>query len=313
MATIDFKELPEAGKASGQQDTFEMFARELLEHIGFRIIQGPSRGADGGKDLIIEETRTGLTGITRIKWIVSCKHFAFSGKSVTAKDEKNVLERVLAAECQGFLGFYSTLPSSAFSDLLHRQSKVKVKLFDREEIERLLLTSRAGQDLIKRFFPTSAAKLKHVPPVLFSDSEPLTCEECGKNLLDPPSGIWVLWRTAHKLESYGRHYVDVHFCCKGECDRRTQVNVESRHSALGRIYDSWDDIPDLIIPTVFLTRIMGFINGMAQGDKYEPDALEKKKQLFIALFPFISRHPSDEDKERLSRLTSIPSYLGGMG
>ena len=107
MGLLDFKEIPEAGKSSGQQDTFELFARELLSAMGFKIIQGPARGPDGGKDLIIEESRSGVIGTTQVKWLVSCKHFAHSGRSVRPEDEKNVLERVNAANCNGFLGFYS--------------------------------------------------------------------------------------------------------------------------------------------------------------------------------------------------------------
>jgi hypothetical protein len=56
MAILDYREIPEAGKASGQQDTFELFARDLLELLNFKVLQGPGRGADGGKDLVVEET-----------------------------------------------------------------------------------------------------------------------------------------------------------------------------------------------------------------------------------------------------------------
>src|SRR6516165_8476247 len=44
------------------RDLFELFAREFLELMGFRTIVGPDRGADGRRDLIVEELRTGIAG-----------------------------------------------------------------------------------------------------------------------------------------------------------------------------------------------------------------------------------------------------------
>ena len=77
MPLIDFKEIPIANSGKGNQDLFELFAREFLSEIGYEIIEEPARGADGGKDLIILERRTGIGGNTNFRWLVSCKHFAF--------------------------------------------------------------------------------------------------------------------------------------------------------------------------------------------------------------------------------------------
>ena len=51
---LDFKEIPQANLGSGLQDTFELFARDFLSYLGYRIIQDPDRGADGKKDLIVD-------------------------------------------------------------------------------------------------------------------------------------------------------------------------------------------------------------------------------------------------------------------
>ena len=48
MAVLDFKEIPKAHKVSGLQDTFELFARDFLSFIGYKILTDPDRGADGG-------------------------------------------------------------------------------------------------------------------------------------------------------------------------------------------------------------------------------------------------------------------------
>jgi Holliday junction resolvase-like predicted endonuclease len=92
--TLDFKEIPQGNIANGQQDTFELFARDFFEKLGFEILQHPSRGADGKKDLIVMEVIKSKTGIIKIKWLVSCKHKAHSGKSVSEDDEINILERI---------------------------------------------------------------------------------------------------------------------------------------------------------------------------------------------------------------------------
>ncbi len=66
MSVLDFKEIPEAHIASGEQDKFELFARDFFEQLGYKIIREPGRGADGGADLIIEEERKGIAGSTTI-------------------------------------------------------------------------------------------------------------------------------------------------------------------------------------------------------------------------------------------------------
>src|SRR5207248_3034358 len=81
MPVLHFTEI--ASPASGaERDNFEMFACEFLECLGFRTIIGHDRGPDAGRDLIVEEVRTGIAGETRVKWLVSCKHKAHSGASV---------------------------------------------------------------------------------------------------------------------------------------------------------------------------------------------------------------------------------------
>lgn len=49
MAIIDFKEIPQANIANGEQDCFELFAREFFDALGFSVIEDPDRGQDGGR------------------------------------------------------------------------------------------------------------------------------------------------------------------------------------------------------------------------------------------------------------------------
>ncbi|MEU4162561.1 hypothetical protein [Actinoplanes sp. NPDC026670] len=154
MGALDFSEIP-AANAGPRRDDWELFAREFLKWKGFQIISGPDRGADGGRDLIVEEVRLGPGGETRLRWLVSCKHFAPSGKSVGPNHEINIGERLKVHNCNGFMGFYSTICTSGLSDILSAQDHVVI--YDSASIERELLPSAGGFMLALRFMPNSAA------------------------------------------------------------------------------------------------------------------------------------------------------------
>lgn len=165
---IDFKEIPPANKGNGEQDRFEQFACDFLETIGFAIIRRPDRGPDGKKDLIVSDTRTGVGGQTTIKWLVSCKHNAHSGAAVKDTDEEDIYDRVIKHQCQGFLGFYSTLPASTLSDKLYAlNGKIEYTTFDSTRIERELLLNKQKERLLASYFPISHDKYRQN---LFSDN-----------------------------------------------------------------------------------------------------------------------------------------------
>ena len=44
MPILNFKEIPEAHIATGMQDTFELFARDFLSFMGYKIVTDPDRG-----------------------------------------------------------------------------------------------------------------------------------------------------------------------------------------------------------------------------------------------------------------------------
>lgn len=48
--------------------------------MGYRIIEDPNRGADGKRELIVEEVQQGVNSEHTLRWLVSCKHYAHSGK-----------------------------------------------------------------------------------------------------------------------------------------------------------------------------------------------------------------------------------------
>ncbi len=145
---IDFCEI-------ASSDTFELFAREFFEALGMRIVEPPARGPDLGRDLIIEDLMKGTWLSEPKRWIVSAKHHAHSGKAVGAADEIDVKGRADSAGAVGFLGFYSTLPSTALRDRLRGLSTIKVEIFDAGRIANHLMTRPALTPVFQQYFPKS--------------------------------------------------------------------------------------------------------------------------------------------------------------
>ena len=102
---IDWTEIPNG-------DSWELFARDFLAELGFVIDIGPGRGADAGRDLVVSEQLRGRLRTKKFTWLVSCKNFAVSDKSVGPDQENNITDRLKQHDADGFIGFYSTVPSS---------------------------------------------------------------------------------------------------------------------------------------------------------------------------------------------------------
>ena len=180
---IDFKEIQSDG------EIWELFFRDFLQELGFYIESSVDRGSDGKKDLIVSEQLKGFfLGNYKFKWLVSCKHFAHrnSSNSVKEDDEPNILERVKGFNCDGFIGFYSTVPSSSLNSRL-KQLKENLELkdyriFDYKLIENYLI--RIGfSEILYRYFPISYKEIKPIHLIL-DEYIPLKCEVCGKDILE---------------------------------------------------------------------------------------------------------------------------------
>lgn len=303
---LDFTEIPKANTGDGYQDTFELFARDFLELLGYEIFQHPDRGADGKKDLIVIESRPGLSGVSKLKWLVSCKHYAHSGKSVSDTNEPNILDRVTVHDCDGFIGFYSTLPATSLGKNIEGlKLKIGVQTFDREQIEKTLLESPEGQRLASRYFPESFKKYlveNPKPAKIFSNELEICCEYCNANLLSEEKkglGIFVLLRQMSDIgaSSYDKQpYVTAYFSCKGKCDRIQR----NKYSHEKNLIDEWTDISKFLTPTGYVKKLVGWLNSMQiDGQKIEGDAFDKLKQLFLHTFPFIAREQTSEEKKEI--------------
>lgn len=311
MAVVDFKEIPSAKGGYAGQDTWAFFARDFFMGLGLTIEQGPDRGPDLGKDLIISEERTGQLGARSVKWLVSCKHNAYTGNAVSDRDEIDILGRVRKFKADGFIGFYSTLPSAALAETLHRhKGEIEIVIYDSARIEEILVNNQDLQEIFQRYLPESFRKWQseRKSPVLIWDSySPLPCKVCGKDLLKERSGIVALAekRTSKRVTEI----VDIYWACKGNCDRAVEEQFDKR-----QLLTVWDDIEDLAIPFIFLRWIMGFMNDTRDGNTiFTEESYAKFKEFSIRVAQVVLRGTSKAERERIKDLMSIPSGFGGLG
>ncbi|WP_435178925.1 restriction endonuclease [Actinacidiphila sp. bgisy145] len=155
---LDFHELARDG------EDLEQLVRELALALGYRA-RWSGRGADGGRDLLLEESGDVLLGAKTRNWVVSCKHMSHAkdgaGRAVSGEDVGSVggiVDAVAQHEADGFLLVCSTQPSSALVSRLEsieRGKGVHTHVWDGVELERML-TSPRGWAVAQRFFPVSA-------------------------------------------------------------------------------------------------------------------------------------------------------------
>lgn len=139
--------------ADGEE--FEMFCEDLLKARRYILISCPSRGPDKGCDMILTYTYTDELGfIVDMRVLVECKHFAKSGRSVREGDIGNVVERVFANNCNGYLLITSTIPSSSVAHQLQGISNnpsipISASFWAKNDLENLL---SAFPQLEKKYF-----------------------------------------------------------------------------------------------------------------------------------------------------------------
>jgi hypothetical protein len=306
MAILDYREIPEAHKGSGLQDTFEQFAGEFLELLGMRLVERASRGADAGKDLAAVEVRRGKLGKSSIQYLVSCKHKAFSGKAVSPTDEQDIDDRIKRNGCDGFLGIYSTLATSNLQDKL-RSLGFEYQIFDNRRIERELLRTSEGLALAKRYFPLSIRQWvteNPSPVLLFGELQLVECEICGRDLLGkikPPGflgGVLGYCVKADQLHDPEPTIVDLCWYCKVKCMRK----MEQRLKGKSLVEDGWDDVHDYLHPTRFLSLLLSNFELVSQMNSF---ARHKFERFVTSAFQCVSRELTFEEKDIRERMREM--------
>ncbi|WP_273391694.1 hypothetical protein [Actinobacillus porcinus] len=174
MTLLDFTEIPSSSpkfnKDKNTLDAFEMFSKEFFETIlGAKIIKTVSRGADGGIDLKVKYKED--------MCLVSCKHYAHAGQAIGTNIEQDIIDRLNSSQCNKFIGFYTTIPSSSLINKLEKLSQNKqllsFEIFNSSDIEAHLLDVNNAKAwlLAARRFPNSYIKLfqKFVIPIKWYD------------------------------------------------------------------------------------------------------------------------------------------------
>lgn len=289
-ALLDFCEFPVNGEA------WEQFAREFLLEMNLRLKTTTGRGADQGKDLVVEEVLTGTFTDHSRSWLVSCKHNAHSDKAVGIDSESNIIDRVTQCGARGFIGFYSTVPSSALverlDDYRQRGQIEAFELFDNRRIESILL-QRSLTRLISTFFPISSREVRPIA-VLFERYVPLPCKVCGTDLLiedkiDNQAGIVVFEYNRAEPE---RRYLHTYAVCKGRCDAVLSKAVRSRGNST-----SWFDISDIALPPQFADYVGNLITEWA-SPSYSTHCREDMRSILRAIAQRVMRVPTFAELER---------------
>lgn len=197
MAILDFKEIPPSTKnkdrTTDDLDAFEKFAEEFFVKIkGAELLDKCNRGPDSGIDL-------------KIKYedeicLVSCKHHAHTGKSVTPQDEEStggLIDLLNQHKCTKFIGFYSTIASSGLKnklDGLFKDNKnFSYELFYNSDIEAaiLVINNPYGWLFAARHFPKSYTNLfpRFIIPIEYYNENSKELKKNGNSYtLDGPFG-----------------------------------------------------------------------------------------------------------------------------
>jgi hypothetical protein len=311
MALIDFKEIPSSKGGAEGQDMWALFAREFFEALHLIIEEGPDRGPDSGRDLIITESRRGVLRAGNHKWLVSCKHYAHSNKAVPDKDEIDPLGRVNKFHADGFIGFYSTVPSSGLSKTLEKiKNETEIEIYDGEKIERALLENRDLKNLFERFFPNSYkkynAKYKSSKAIVNSNVK-IRCNVCGKDLSNK-DGI-VAFGNKVIDDSHPIEIVDMYWACRNQCDRIMEQSFHKRGITTG-----WEEFGDLVIPLVFMHWVITWMNSIRKGEYvFTETAYEKFAEFTFVMAQRVVRETSSEERDRIVDLRDMPDFLGGLG
>jgi hypothetical protein len=149
---IDYRELPDDGVR------FEQVVRELLIRDEFNV-RWTGVGPDGGRDLLVIENAPGPLAPFERTWVVSCKHFAHSGKSVGTNDlDRSIIDTCKSVGASGFLLACSTQISSGLGTRfreIEQANGIVCRAWDGVEIEKRLMEPRAFS-LVSIFFPKAA-------------------------------------------------------------------------------------------------------------------------------------------------------------
>jgi predicted ATPase len=149
---IDFTQIE-----SGEE--FELLCEDLLQAMGFTIEAKVARGPGLGKDIIAAQTVADRVGFAEThRYLVECKHYAASGKSVQDRDIGSVVARMGTHDCDRYILVTSTVPSEKVRAQLAGIPNVvphyRATTWSKGDLGRLL---DEHPDVRERYFPPEVA------------------------------------------------------------------------------------------------------------------------------------------------------------
>lgn len=109
-------------------EEFELLCEKLIEALGFEIVSRPARGPGQGKDIVaVREIEDEFDGKLKQKFLIECKHFAKSDKSVQESDTKSIIDRMVRNQCDHYLLITSTIASVTVRDQIEAINNNHVK------------------------------------------------------------------------------------------------------------------------------------------------------------------------------------------
>ncbi|SDA19601.1 Restriction endonuclease [Sphingomonas sp. NFR15] len=275
---LDFTELSTDGSK------FEQLIRELLLKAGLRP-SWTGVGADSGRDLIAEEEIIGPLTRARALWLVDCKHYARSGKSVGVGDVVDIFDRCARISASGFLLVTSTQPSAELMrklDEIKKSERLSVTVWDAVDIEKRLLTHE-NYYLAQQFFSSPGTQDWKI---FYTEREQRWTAHYRGNFLyvesrsgiDPPS-LPFLQRIIHELS---RVKVSV-----GECLR---VRAIWHDTPNGCFYNCW---ADYLVPANTVPSLNKFEVERALRDNIDGQVINWEMNLQLTL-PSSDYHDEDD-------------------
>ena len=145
---------------------FERFAESLLGSLGWRIVLGAGKGPDGGRDIVAAKAETSATGrIRERQFVVQCKHYARTGKSVGADRIADLSLMPAKHNCEGWLLITSTqITDDAVRTIEAARRTSAAHEFDYWDGERLreLLLQDPCRAVFRQYLPGSYARCANI-------------------------------------------------------------------------------------------------------------------------------------------------------
>jgi formylglycine-generating enzyme required for sulfatase activity len=142
-------------------EEFELLCEDLLQAMGFSIEAKVARGPDLGKDIIASYRTADRAGFSEIHhYLIECKHYAKSGRSVREKDLGSPIARMGTHDCDRYVLITSTVPSEqARKQLTSIPSTVphyQATTWSKGDLARLL---DEHPEVRERYFPSPPSKV----------------------------------------------------------------------------------------------------------------------------------------------------------